>query len=263
MGLLELADVSKVYNEDDPSKPTVTALDDVNLNIERGEFISIVGPSGCGKSTLLEVIAGLQEPTSGELRINGEKYHGIHEDIGVVFQEESTFPWLTVKENVEFGLKMEGINSETRGEAAEHMINLVGLKGYENSYPKQLSGGMRQRVAIARSLVMDPEILLMDEPFGSLDMQTRTILGDELLNIWGEINNTILFVTHDLDEAITLSDRVILMTHAGGIKTIANIEIDRPRDSSIQVSDEFNQISNTLWNDLKEETQESLKGAAG
>jgi len=209
---------------------------------------------------LLEVIGGLQNPSEGVLKIDNKTYQGAHEDVGMVFQEESTFPWLTVKDNVEFGMKMARVPEKRRENKALDMIRLVGLKGYEENYPGQLSGGMKQRVAIARSLVLDPEILLMDEPFGSLDMQTRVILGEELLNIWREINNTILFVTHDIDEAVRLGDRVVLMTHDGGVRDVREIEIDRPRESNIKSNKEYSQQVDALWGMLKEETEEVLKG---
>lgn len=260
MAILELENVVKQYNLADSETQVVTALDGIDLSIETGEFVSIIGPSGCGKSTLLEVVCGLQEPTSGVLKINGEPYQGVHDDIGIVFQEESTFPWLTVRQNVEFGLKMKGVPPEERRAKAEEMIEIVGLKGYEDSYPRQLSGGMKQRVAIARSLVMDPEILLMDEPFGSLDKPTRLILGDELLDIWERTEKTILFVTHDMDEAIKLADRVILMTHNGGIREIVEIDLERPRDTEVMSEEAFNRISGPLWKQLQEESSEVLKG---
>lgn len=260
MPLLELSNVVKKYNEEVPDSPTIVALDNISLSVESGEFISVIGPSGCGKSTMLEVISGLQQPTSGELWINGETYSGVHDDIGFIFQEESTFPWKTTIENVSFGLKMNNVPVDERHQKSQNIIDMVGLSGFEDSYPSQLSGGMKQRVAIARTLVMDPNIMLMDEPFGALDEQTRVKLGEELLRIWRETNKTILFVTHSINEAIQLSDRVVVMTSGGSIRRLVNIDIPRPRDASVTTTEQFNKIVSEVWEDLQEEATKSMQG---
>ena len=233
MAVLEVRNLGKVYASHEGNIPSVEALKNINLTVNKGEFISIIGPSGCGKSTLFGVIGGLNECTSGEILIEGEKVKGPHPSIGMVFQEESAFPWLTSLENVEFGLRMAGVNKKERRAKAKEMIELVGLSEFENHYPGELSGGMRQRVAIARTLVMDPEIILMDEPFGALDEQTRVILGEELLRICERIKATILFITHSISESVMLSDRVYVMScRPGTFKKIIDIDIPKPRSSS-------------------------------
>jgi NitT/TauT family transport system ATP-binding protein len=239
----------------------VEALASVDLAVAEGEFVSIVGPSGCGKSTLLEIVGGLIEPTGGEVLIEGEPIQGPHPAVGLVFQQESAFPWRTVLENVEFGLEMHGVAKGERRERARALIELVGLKGFEDRYPGELSGGMRQRVAIARTLVMNPEVLLMDEPFGALDEQTRLILGDELLRIWSETNSTALFITHSIEEATLLSDRVIVMSaRPGTIKKVVTVDLDRPRDSSVVGTPKFGNITGEVWQVLREESMKTLKG---
>jgi NitT/TauT family transport system ATP-binding protein len=260
MSFLDIESVTKKYHLDDPEKATITALNDVTLGVEEGSFVSVIGPSGCGKSTLLEVISGLQQPTSGTLRIGGESYTGVHEDIGFVFQEESTFPWKTTRENVEFGMKMAGAPESERRERSTEIIDMVGLSGFEDSYPSQLSGGMKQRVAIGRTLANDPDIMLMDEPFGALDEQTRIYLGEELLRIWRETAKTILFVTHDISEAIQLGDSVVVMGHDGSIRRNVDVDIDRPRDSSVITTDRFNELESEIWADIQEESNRGMEG---
>lgn len=258
MAVLEVRNLSKIYNIEGERGGEVEALKNINLEVERGEFLSIIGPSGCGKSTLFEIIGGLRESTEGEIYIKGGRVKGSHPSIGMVFQEDSAFPWLTAVENVEFGLRMNGVKKRKRRAKAKRLIDLVGLSGFENHYPRELSGGMRQRVAIARTLVLDPEIILMDEPFGALDEQTRLLLGGELLRIWEEIGATILFVTHDIGEAVHLSDRTLVMTaRPGRIKKIMENTLPRPRDPSIITTQQFNQITNEVWRELREE---SIKG---
>lgn len=258
MTVLDLKNVSKTYKSGAPDGG-IEAVRNVNLAVEVGEFISIVGPTGCGKSTLMEMVAGLIEPTSGEIRIHDEIVDGPREDIGVVFQEDSTFPWRTAFENVVFGLEMHGVNREHREERAREMIDIVGLTGFEDTYPNELSGGMRQRVAIARALSMNPDIMLMDEPFGALDEQTRLILGEELLRICRETNQTTLFITHSLTEAVHLSDRVMLMSaRPGQVKKIVHVPLDRPRDSDVVTTGAFNEIVNELWHSLREEAEQGL-----
>jgi NitT/TauT family transport system ATP-binding protein len=249
--ILEIRNISKNY-------PGVAAIENGSLEVYSHEFVSIIGPSGCGKSTLLEIIAGLLSKTSGEVFIKGHAVNHTHSSIGIIFQQESIFPWRTTIENIEFGLQMQGVPKEERRKKADKMIELVGLHGFEHRYPGELSGGMKQRVAIARALVMEPEILLMDEPFGALDEQTRIILGEELLRIQQEIGQTILFVTHNINEAVQLSDRVVVMTaRPGRIKATIDIDFERPRTSEIIASEKFGRLVGQIWLLLREE---SLKG---
>ncbi len=216
------------------------ALDDISLEVADQEFAVIVGPSGCGKSSLLRLVAGLVEPTSGEITLDGTPVTRPGKDRGMVFQSYTLFPWLTVRDNVEFGLRIGGIPAEKRKHISDHFISEVGLEGFENSYPKQLSGGMMQRVALARALANDPEILLMDEPFGALDSQTRSLMQELLLQIWEHSHKTVLFITHDIDEAILLGDRVHVMTaRPGRIKERVEIDLARPRQVDVLTSPEF------------------------
>ena len=209
---------------------TVEALRDVNFGVREGEFVCIVGSSGAGKTTLFRIIAGLEEATSGTVRLDGEPVEGPGTDRGMVFQEYGLFPWRTVLGNVTFGLEQRDMSKAARRERAEAMIDLVGLGEFADSYPKELSGGMKQRVGIARALAVDPEILLMDEPFGSVDAQTKGRLHGELLEIWRETGKTVLFVTHDVDEAVTLADRVVVLTGSpGSVHEVVDVELDRPR----------------------------------
>jgi NitT/TauT family transport system ATP-binding protein len=206
------------------------------------------------------MVAGLITPTEGEIRLDGEVITEPREDIGVVFQEDATFPWRDTLGNVEFGLEMRGMDKERRHDKAREIINLVGLSGFESKYPSELSGGMRQRVAIARTLAINPDIMLMDEPFGALDEQTRMILGEELLRICRETTQTTLFITHSLTEAVFLSDRVFVMSaRPGEIKEMVEIDIDRPRETDIVASDRFNELSDQLWRSLKDEAEEGFK----
>jgi NitT/TauT family transport system ATP-binding protein len=251
--MLNVQHLSKSYGD-------VEAVRDVSLGVDEGEFVSIVGPSGCGKSTLMEIVGGLIESTSGEITIAGKPIDGTDPAIGIVFQQESAFPWRTVAENVEFGLEMTGVGKKERGERAQAMIELVGLKGFETRYPAELSGGMRQRVAIARTLVMEPKLILMDEPFGALDEQTRLILGEELLRIREATGATVLFITHSFDEALLLSDRIVVMTaRPGRVKKIVENPLPRPRDSTIVSDPEFGRLSGELWQSLREESMQAMR----
>ncbi|MGH7682732.1 MAG: ABC transporter ATP-binding protein [Vulcanimicrobiaceae bacterium] len=226
-----LDNLGKVYPTQDGGQ--FVALESVSLDISPGEFIAVIGISGCGKSTLLELVAGLQRPTSGTIAFDGVPHQGPHPRVSVVFQEDSTFPWKTVAGNIGFGLEMRGIASEVRTARVRQMIEMVGLRGFERHYPHQLSGGMRQRVAIGRTLVLDPGILLMDEPFGALDEQTRFVLGEELLRIWRESGCTIVFVTHSLHEAVQLADRIVVLTpKPGRVTRIIENDLARPRRES-------------------------------
>ena len=261
--MLELRDISKTYGLNDDRKSTIVALEDINLAIEEGEFVSIIGPPGCGKSTLFETIGGIVDPTSGSVLIDDDQIDGPDPRVGMVFQDHSTFPWLSVLENIEFGLRMEGVPKDERRERAKEMIDLVGLGGFEDANPTELSGGMNQRVAIARTLVMDPDIILMDEPFGALDEQTRLILGEELLRIWRETGATILFVTHNINEAVQLSDRIAVMSARPGLfKQVVDNDIPRPRDDDTMSTEAFNDIVQRLWDELKDESKRGMEQKA-
>ncbi len=256
---VEIKDLKKVFSG--KGNEQVEAIAGIDLSVTDNEFVSIVGPSGCGKSTLMEIVGGLTEPTGGEVLIDGEPINGPHPAVGLVFQQESAFPWRTVLENVEFGLEMQGTSKEERRGRARELIELVGLQGFEDRYPGELSGGMRQRVAIARTLVMNPQVLLMDEPFGALDEQTRLILGDELLRIWSQSRATALFITHSIEEAVLLADRVIAMSaRPGSIKKVVPVDLERPRDSSVVSTPEFGRITGEIWEVLREESMKTLKG---
>lgn len=221
-------DVSRRYESE---RKTVQALKDIRFSVEEGEFVTIVGPSGCGKTTLFRIIAGLEEPTSGQVLLDSEPITGPNPERSMVFQEYGLFPWRTVRENVAFGLEEQGVSKAEREQRVQEMIDLVGLSGFENSYPKELSGGMKQRVGIARALAVDPEVLLMDEPFGSLDAQTRDMMHAELLDIWRETGKTVLFVTHDVDEAVKLADKVVVMAaDPGRVREVVPVDISRPRE---------------------------------
>ncbi|ELK47408.1 putative sulfonate ABC transporter ATP-binding protein [Haloferax sp. BAB-2207] len=220
--------LGKTYASD---RRTVEALSDVEFAVEDGEFVCIVGPSGCGKTTLFRIIAGLEDATSGAVTLDGSPVTGPGTDRGMVFQEYGLFPWRTVSENVAFGLEEQGVEEPARSERVTEMLELVGLDGFADAYPKELSGGMKQRVGIARALAVDPELLLMDEPFGAVDAQTRDMLHGELLDIWAETDKTVLFVTHDVEEAVTLADRVVVMAaNPGRVREIVSVDIDRPRE---------------------------------
>jgi NitT/TauT family transport system ATP-binding protein len=234
------------------------ALNDVDLSVEKGEFVTIVGPSGCGKSTLLMLIAALLAPTEGTVRLNGRALTAPGSDRAFVFQDFALLPWRTVLKNVELGLELKGVDAETRRATAQRFIAMVGLKRFENSYPHQLSGGMRQRVGIARALSVDPEVLLMDEPFGALDAQIRQVMGSELLRIWEAARKTILFVTHDIDEAIYLGDRIIVMSASPG-RIIREIPVDlpRPRNLDIRNTPAFMAYREAVWTLLEEQVRSS------
>jgi len=233
---LKLHDVTKTFDSEDGE---IVALEKINIEVKPNEFLCIIGPSGCGKTTLLRMTAGLDYPSSGEIILDGEKVSGPSPDRGMVFQEYSLFPWRTVLKNVEFGLEIRGMKDKERREIAEQYLELVGLRDFENSYPYELSGGMKQRVAIARALATEPSILLMDEPFGSVDAQTRNVLQEELLEIWQRTKKTILFVTHSVDEAVYLADRVAVMSSRPGcLVKCVEIDIPRPRKrTSVEVNE--------------------------
>jgi NitT/TauT family transport system ATP-binding protein len=240
----------------------VVAVDHMSLDVAQGEFVAIIGPSGCGKSTLFNVIGGLLGGFDGRVSIGGELINGPHPAIGMVFQEESTFPWRTLLDNVAFPLEIKGVGKEERLERARHFIGLVGLSGFEKRYPAELSGGMRQRVAIARTLAFEPKILLMDEPFGALDEQTRLLLGDKVTEIQQALHQTTLLITHSITEAVQLSDRIVVMTYRPGrVKRIVDIDLPRPRTSDIVTSDAFGHYVAEIWGDLREEASRGLMEA--
>ncbi len=237
----------------------LTAVDDVSLSVRQGEFLAVIGPSGCGKSTLFNVLGGLVTDYQGSVRVDGERIAGPHPAVGMVFQEESTFPWRTVIENVAFPLEIAGLPKTRRHAKARHFISLVGLDGFENRYPAELSGGMRQRVSLARTLASEPKILLMDEPFAALDEQTRLLLGDKVLQIQQQLRQTTLLITHNITEAVQLSDRILVMTYRPGrIKRMVDIRLPRPRSSEIVGSDAFGHYVAQIWNDLREEASRGL-----
>lgn len=254
---VSVRDTKKIYKAKDGD---VVALNGVNLDIYDNEFVTVVGPSGCGKSTLMNIIAGLDTPTSGEVLMDGEAIDGTSADKGVIFQAYALFPWLTVLENVRFGLDMKKVPLEEGNKIAMKYIRNVELEDFANSYPKKLSGGMKQRVAIARAYANNPSILLMDEPFGAVDAQTRTQLQSELLKIWEEENKTCFFITHDVEEAVLLGQRVVIMSaRPGRIKDIVDVDIPFPRDQETRMSPEFIEVKNKVWDQVYQEYLELKK----
>lgn len=253
-GSLSVRDVSLVYQG---RHGDVQALDRVAFEIRPNEFTVIVGPSGCGKSSFLYLAAGLAEVTSGEILVNDRRVEGPGRDRGMVFQSYTLFPWLTVRQNVEYGPRRAGVDAAKRREISDHYLNEIGLKTFADHYPKQLSGGMMQRVAIARALANDPDILLMDEPFGALDSQTRRSMQKLLLRVWEHSHKTVAFVTHDIDEAILLGDSVLVMTaRPGRIKADIPIAIPRPRDPEITLEPEFIALKRQIIDLLRDEIDE-------
>lgn len=248
MSVLELKNIVKKFGN---GKKDIVAVDDVDLTVKNNEFVSLVGPSGCGKSTILRMIAGLETPTSGGIYLDEKEVLGPDADRGMVFQQYTLLPWKTVLQNVTFGLEIKKIPKKERIEIAKKFIKMVGLEEFSDAYPYELSGGMQQRVAIARTLANDPKVVLMDEPFGALDTQTRTMLQDHMLKIWETEKKTIVFVTHSVDEAVYLSDKVVVMTaRPGKIKTIIDIDLDRPRK---RTSPEFIEYRKKIIEELKTE----------
>ncbi|RVA10835.1 ABC transporter ATP-binding protein [Mesorhizobium sp. M7A.F.Ca.US.002.01.1.1] len=238
----------------------MTAIRDFTMTVARGEFACVVGPTGCGKSTTLNLVTGLLRPTTGNVRVMGTPVTDISRDIGFVFQADALFPWRTALANIEYALEVRGVAKAERTATARHLLSLFGLAGFEDRFPNQLSGGMQQRVAIARALASNPEVLLMDEPFAALDQQTRELLQGELLRIWGKINTTVIFVTHSIDEAIFLADRVVVMTaRPGAVKEIIDIDLPRPRDGDIRASAEFNLYRARVWDVLRDEVNKAQK----
>ena len=256
-GILVVDNIVKQF--DTPEGPLV-AVDRVSLSVRPGEFLAVIGPSGCGKSTLFNVIGGLLDGYQGAVRVAGETVRGPHPAIGMVFQEESTFPWRTVIENVAFPLEIAGMPKRDRFDKARKFIALVGLGGFEKRYPAELSGGMRQRVTIARTLASEPKILLMDEPFASLDEQTRLLLGDKVLQIQQDLKQTTLLITHNITEAVQLADRILVMTYRPGrVKRIVAIDLPRPRSSDVVSSEAFGRYVAQIWSDLREEATRGMQ----
>ncbi|WP_025108724.1 ABC transporter ATP-binding protein [Pseudomonas sp. H1h] len=252
---LQVDKVSLRYKR--PDGGTFTALEQVSFEVPDQQFAVLVGPSGCGKSSLLYLTAGLAEPTSGEIYVGGQQVQGPGADRGMVFQSYTLFPWLTVRQNVEFGLKRRGMPAARRKEIVDYYVNEVGLAGFADNYAKQLSGGMMQRVAIARALANDPQILLMDEPFGALDSQTRLQMQQLLLRVWGNSKKTVLFVTHDIDEAILLGDRVYVMgAKPGRIKQILDVPIERPRSLDMVMERSFIDMKREIFGLLHDDLEE-------
>jgi NitT/TauT family transport system ATP-binding protein len=246
--MLTIENLTKTYGAGDK---LVTALDNVRMDVRDGEFAVVVGPSGCGKSTLLNIVAGLESPGQGQVELDGAPIVGPGAQRGMVFQSYTLFPWLTVRKNVEFGLRIKGLPQSERAEIARRYVNLVGLSEFENALPKELSGGMKQRVAIARVLANKPRMLLMDEPFGALDAQTRLLLQELLLDVWRKEQATVLFITHDIDEAILLGDRVFVMSkRPGRIVEEVRIDLERPRDHTLTVSPRFAELKKRVMDRL-------------
>ncbi|VBB06284.1 abc transporter [Lucifera butyrica] len=249
---IRIQNVNKLFST--PAGP-IAALQNITLSIGEGEFFCIVGPSGCGKTTLLRILAGLDKSSSGNVSITaGDCGRPVN---SMVFQEQSIFPWMTVENNVEYGLRMRGVAKKIRREIARHYIGMIGLSQFANAYPAQLSGGMKQRVSVARAFANDPEILLMDEPFGALDEQNRILLQQELLRIWEGSGKTTVFITHSIDEALCLGDRVMVMSaHPGTVKTIIDIDLPRPRDiATIRTLGRYNELYQQIWLALREEVR--------
>ncbi|WP_217133928.1 ABC transporter ATP-binding protein [Leucobacter chinensis] len=237
------------------------ALSDVNLEIQDNEFITLLGPSGCGKTTLMRAIGGLENPTGGEVIVNGKRVAGPNLDCSVVFQNFALLPWASILDNVAFGLEMRGMKKSEARERAQEFVEKVGLKGFEDKYPKELSGGMQQRVGLARALAVETPIILMDEPFGALDQQTRRYMQEELLSIWEKDKKTVVFVTHDMEEAVLLADRVVLMSaRPGRVEEVIDVNIPRPRNQEgIERTKEFIELKEYLWSRLRDMYQLGVK----
>ena len=251
-----LRGVTRVY----PGASPIHALGPIDLDIARGEFFAVVGPSGCGKSTLLDVLAGLSAPSAGTIRFEGKPVAGqVPDGVGVVFQEDACFPWLTVRDYVAFGLRRAGVDKAEIARRVEYAVGFMGLRDFAGAYPAQLSGGMRQRVCIARTLVLQPRLILLDEPFGALDQQTRLLMGDELLRLWRETGATVLLITHALDEAAMLSDRVgVMSARPGHFIDLVETHWPRERDSRIVSEAAFGAVTARLWTSLRAESLKAI-----
>jgi NitT/TauT family transport system ATP-binding protein len=254
--LLRVMDINKVFATPEGD---ISVLENISFDVMSGEFISVIGPSGCGKTTLFNIVGGLADDFEGQVVLDGVVATARRHSIGMVFQDESSFPWRTAIDNVAFPLEVAGMSRRERRERARHFIHLVGLDGFEHRYPAELSGGMRQRIVLARTLAFEPKILLMDEPFAALDSQTRLLLGDKILQIQRELDQTSLLITHNLTEAVQLSDRVVVMTYRPGrVKRIVDIDLPRPRSSEIVGSEHFGHLVGSIWDDLREEASRGM-----
>jgi NitT/TauT family transport system ATP-binding protein len=257
-GKISVRDVTKTFQlhgED------FVALDRVSLDIADNEFVTVVGPSGCGKSTLMNILAGLDEPSGGEALVDGRIVSGPGPERGVIFQQYALFPWLSVRKNVEFGLKVAGVPKAERHERAEHFIEMVGLQQFADALPKMLSGGMKQRCAIARAYAVNPSILLMDEPFGALDALTRVKLQEQLLETWSREKRTVMFITHDVDEAVFLANRVVVMAaRPGRIFDVIDVDLPYPRTEDMRLSPEFTELRNRVWHSVYHQEPGSTAG---
>jgi len=251
--MISIQGVSKFFGD-------FEALKHVDLEVAQGEFVVLLGASGCGKSTLLNLITGFDKPTSGRIVVNGREVNSVDPHCGMVFQQYALFPWLTVLDNVAFGLKMKGMGRAERNDIAHRFIDMVGLKGFENKYPNALSGGMRQRVSIARVLANDPDVILLDEPFAALDAMTRQVLQDELLRIYEQSGKTIVFITHSIDEALLLSTRMLIMSaRPGRIVTDIRNDLPMPRNADVQLSPRYNELKSQIWETVQAEVMRSLE----
>jgi NitT/TauT family transport system ATP-binding protein len=254
MKKIEIVKVSKSFCQNNNLEKEPLVLDDLSFEVQPGSFINILGPSGCGKTTLLNIIAGFLQPTKGEVRFDGKTIYGPSPTRTVIFQEYGLFDWKTVFGNVEFGLKAKGLGKDKRKEMAQYYIEFVHLSGSENKYPNELSGGMKQRASIARALAVEPACLLMDEPFGALDSQTRNMLQDDILEIWQKTGKTIISITHNVDEAVYLSDRIIVLSNSPAkIILDVNIDLPRPRFPEIRLENRFRNIYDSIWQTLRKE----------
>lgn len=253
--VINIMHLSKAFTKE---RRRIIALDDFGLEVREGEFVCLLGPSGCGKTTVLRIVAGLETKSGGSVNVEGKEVRDAGPDRGMVFQEFALFPWRTVRKNIEFGLEVKHVPEAKRADVSKNLIELVGLKGFEDAHPRELSGGMKQRVAIARALANDPEVLLMDEPFGSLDAQTRNLMQKELLRIWSARKKTVLFVTHSVEEAVFLADRIVVMTaRPGKVREIIDVPLSRPRD---RTSREFIAIRSKVLGELEEEFEKARAG---
>lgn len=254
-----LIDAQSVYKSFDTRQGELCALQDFSLQIQEGEVVCIVGASGCGKSTFLNILAGFIPPSSGQVLLEGREITGVEPRCGMIFQDYALFPWLTVRNNVAFGPHMKGVGSKERHRQAQHWIDMVGLKGFEDAYPGELSGGMQQRVALCRALANEPDVLLCDEPFAALDAMTRQIMQQELLKIVQDSRRTVLFITHSIDEALILSDRLIVMSaRPGRVKAVYENDLPRPRMLDVQITSRFLELKREVWNLVQEEVMGSL-----
>jgi NitT/TauT family transport system ATP-binding protein len=257
---LGLQDVSMVFRD---GRGAVTALDGISLEIQERELVAIVGPSGCGKSTLLYLVAGFLRPTAGVIQLRGQAITGPGRDRGIVFQRYSLFPWRTVRGNIAYGLEEQGLPRRERERVVEEHVRLVHLEGFEHRYPRELSGGMQQRVALAQTLACDPDILLMDEPFGAVDAQTRRLLQEEVRRIWRREQKTVLFVTHDVEEAVALGTRIVVLTsRPGRVKHVETRPFDVGDGDEFEANPEFVALKLRIWRSVKEEVERATKGAA-